>query len=318
MDAIMESNILPTPETDSKGNESKTENMAVGAETIEDPAEVDSLLEAPTLRLTKHSYTHSSHHFLFWKVPFDVWSYIFQYFYPSQLACLSMVCKGFYEIVRDSGLWLKWYTKIHPRFPLYTAFRTRPLIPSMDIIQLVMHYLIAESSMICEECLTLDTMRIPPRGPTVMTPLPVPAWHALASSHDDNNCPIRLCLECRRAVYDARPEPVPADIVDFYMAKVLLREKYPISRPMIKSIKDRYQAGPSTVLYSEEEALAILRRTFGGDVGIRACSRSFAAMRETSLNRKFDYSRKLERFFEKPHDVSRCKSICCRKCPSRY
>ncbi|CAO3564334.1 unnamed protein product [Mortierella alpina] len=212
------------------------------------------------------------------RLPTELWQAVCSYLYPSQLARLSRVNRTLYRLVANMRLWSTYFIQLRGRrwsFPFYEQLRNKP--------QLHMHYIIALSYHVCDQCTILSHPDSPQKFAAM--PLSILEWPSPQPDQADYYPPpgkIHLCLPCRREHYTHYPEAIPPQIVGRYLPKGFLKDKYFVGEANIKSIKDRrsYESSPGGPIielddpngsyYSERAVLANARFNFGGDVGIVA------------------------------------------------
>ncbi|KAF9951526.1 hypothetical protein BGZ65_005893 [Modicella reniformis] len=224
------------------------------------------------------------------RLPVEVWSRIFQYLYPSQLSRVSLVSKTLYDVVDRLDLWLKVYLQGYLEVPV-PNIDTNILKP--DLPKRLMLYVFARSFSICEQCFRFCDGETPGRLPFM--PLPVGERLLLTPNVDESHTrvsesktKIHLCLNCRRAVYEAHPEVAPADVFGFSTKKEL-KEMYHLGDKSIQGITLRTGGNGEPVKYFQWEALKRARQLHGGDIGIEAVPKSLSKSMKIMNGRIFRY-----------------------------
>ncbi|KAG0225526.1 hypothetical protein BGX31_007605 [Mortierella sp. GBA43] len=212
--------------------------------------------------------------FLVDRVPLDVWRRIFQYLYPSQLSAMSMVCHGLNDRVSSLPIWSTIYSKAHPDDNNHLIEEIKPIV-GVSLSKDFMLYVFAESRWICELCYMVDGSN--PKDQMAHLPLPVHGWRFndafnikepfLPFSEYTLDWIIKLCIKCRRDVYDRSPERTP----ETFEGQVVwdeLQEKYGLNHQEMP-LKEGIQQVHSRVEL-ETKILTKARKKYGGDVGISA------------------------------------------------
>jgi len=189
------------------------------------------------------------------RVPIEVWERIFKHLYLSQLSRVSMVCRTFNDIVGRLPIWLTVYAKVHPNDQNHLAGVIKPVLgknPNKDF----MIRLCAESLRICELCLSVyngtdisSSLSLPVHVWRVRAFMRKVAFQPLPSKRSPRDWVIRLCVSCRRQVFDQCPESIPKDPASL----LYVSGQYP----------DIYHG-----LEKAEEVLRRARQTYGGDIGV--------------------------------------------------
>ncbi|KAF9354928.1 hypothetical protein BGX34_010750 [Mortierella sp. NVP85] len=210
------------------------------------------------------------------QLPTEVWEKILKYLYPSQLSRVSMVCRKLYDIVGMLPVWPEIYARVHPDDDNHLVGGIKPVVGKNPIKDFMLH-VCAESFRICELCLSVHMGHDVPKDRMASLPLPVHVWRVrLAAKKDDTFQPlsaqigpqdwvIRLCLGCRRKVFDACPESIPKTVQDFRDGSELM-DLYHLSADEISSYRSSYLG------YRERMILEMARLKYGSDIGIQAAA----------------------------------------------
>jgi hypothetical protein len=192
-------------------------------------------------------------------LPTEVWERIFKYLYPSQLSRVSRVCRTFYDIVANLLVWLEIYAQVHPNDENHVVEGIKPVLgknPNKDF----MLHICAESLRICELCLSAYSGTDIPKDRLASLPLPVHVWRVrafmrkatfqpLPSKRSPTDWTIRLCVSCRRDVFDHSQELLSMDSPSHYYLQYDYRS-------------DR------------KEELRKARLKYGGDIGVASSSQN--------------------------------------------
>ena len=220
------------------------------------------------------------------RLPTETWEQIFLFLYPSQLSRVSMVCRTFYDIVSNLSLWSEIYATVHPNNQNHVIGGFKP-VPGKDPNKDLMLYICAESLRICELCLSVYNEADVSKDRLAFFPLPVHVWRVRLASKktctfqpfsaniEPQDWVVRLCLSCRRKVFEECPEsePVLRYVQTYGMSYVVA---YHLTRRDLD-------------LSTDERTVAITaRQRFGGDIGIQAAGPQSAYSTFTSMASRLD------------------------------
>ncbi|KAF9358749.1 hypothetical protein BGX34_008780 [Mortierella sp. NVP85] len=203
------------------------------------------------------------------RLPTEVWERVFKYLYPSQLSRISRVCRVFYDIVIDFPIWPEIYAKAHPTGQNHVAGGVKPVL-GKNPNRYFMFHVCAESFQICELCFSVHSDPRVSKDRLASLPLPVHVWRVrLAMKKNEAFVPffinvephdwvIRLCLSCRREVFEACPESVPE-----FKPSVLSRRQLMESYNLV-------HGDDEGLMLDQRRALVAARRKYGGDIGVQA------------------------------------------------
>ncbi|KAF9350323.1 hypothetical protein BGX34_001297 [Mortierella sp. NVP85] len=211
------------------------------------------------------------------RIPAEIWQRIFLFLYPSQLSRVSMVCRGFNDIISKLSVWPEIYAKAHPDKKNHVVGGVKPVVgkyPPKDF----MLYLCAESLQICELCFGVYVGSEVAKDVLAYLTLPVQVWRVRATSKKAEFLPylngqpkgwtIRLCLPCRRKIFAHCPETTPETALQIRPARDLAKI-YSLSVGDVCG----YGATPNPDAQFREEAILARSRTrYGGDVGVAAAA----------------------------------------------
>ncbi|KAG0035333.1 hypothetical protein BGZ81_009829 [Podila clonocystis] len=206
-------------------------------------------------------------------LPLEIWQQILSHLYPSQLARLCLVNKRFFDLVTNQPLWLTMY---HTAFPKEIL----GLLPGMPTSRSNMLFMCAYSFLVCEQCF----VHCSPKnlGRTQLASLPLKVYLPWASDY------VKLCPQCRIKHYEQYPEPVPEYVQGNRRSRCDIRRLYSLDDSEIRTLS-RFGGGWEEITFSEEDALALARHIYGGDVGLAALPRSMAKSLAKSNNRVYVY-----------------------------
>ncbi|KAK3827846.1 MAG: hypothetical protein J3Q66DRAFT_5588 [Benniella sp.] len=164
------------------------------------------------------------------RLPTEVWERIFQYLYPSQLSRVSMACRTFYDIVADLLIWPEVYAQVHSNDENHVFEGIKP-VPGKNSNKDFMLRICAESFQICELCLSVYNGTDIPKDRLASLPLPVHVWRVrafmkkatfqpLPSKRSPTDWMIRLCVGCRRNVFDHSQELLPEDSPSYFLRSI--------------------------------------------------------------------------------------------------
>ncbi|KAK3827850.1 MAG: hypothetical protein J3Q66DRAFT_363050 [Benniella sp.] len=202
------------------------------------------------------------------RLPTETWEQIFLFLYPSQLSRVSMVCRTFYDIVSKLSVWSEIYATVHPNKQNHVIGGFKP-VPGKNPNKDFMIYVCAESLQICELCLSVYKEADVPKDRLAFFPLPVHVWRVrLASKKTGNFQPlsveigpqdwvVRLCLGCRRKVFEECPES-ESETTFTRTAYGLLTDCNLVSR----------EVGPGP-RHDATTILSVARMKYGGDIGVQ-------------------------------------------------
>ncbi|KAG0041961.1 hypothetical protein BGZ83_001069 [Gryganskiella cystojenkinii] len=107
----------------------------------------------------------------------------------------------------------------------------------------------------------------------------------------DETFTVRLCLECRKAYYELKPEPLTRDqpLNQASLKLKAIQDKYPFLSEV-----DAYRTATAslteTTCCNEAYFITLARKLHGGDVGIAACKSSTRAL-EASYDKRMEQYR---------------------------
>ncbi|KAG0056052.1 hypothetical protein BGZ83_006489 [Gryganskiella cystojenkinii] len=200
------------------------------------------------------------------ELPAEVWDLICDYLYPSQLIRLSKVNSDTRKVVCSRRLW----NILFRRF--YGDESTVAVLPGFSKAHSTMLLICAISPKICEQCLKhCGTER------ENLAEMPLPAFApSQTRSTEKARClgepidftfEVHLCLDCRKALFQAVPMTVPLEIQKKAMTIEQARKMYPKAgiperpTPDMKKLDGHFRQGMF---------LKMARKTLGGDVGVKA------------------------------------------------
>ncbi|KAF8988350.1 hypothetical protein CPC16_010890 [Podila verticillata] len=226
------------------------------------------ILHAPSSTAGTQSATH-----LIKTLPLEIWQQVLSHLYPSQLARLCLVNKRLFDLVTNQPVWSTMY---HAAFPKETL----DLLPGMPTSRSYMLFMCAYSFLICEQCFVHCNPK--DLGRKQLASLPLKVFLPWAS---DN---VKLCPQCRVQHYEQYPEPIPEYVRDNRRSRCDIRRLYNLDDSEIRTLT-RFGGGWEEITFSEEDALALARHVYGGDVGLAALPRSLAKSLAKSNNRVYVY-----------------------------
>ncbi|KAK3827847.1 MAG: hypothetical protein J3Q66DRAFT_394169 [Benniella sp.] len=205
------------------------------------------------------------------RVPVEVWERIFEHLYPSQLSRVSMVCRTFYDIVGKLPVWPDIYAKAHPGGQNHVIGGIKP-VRGKSLNKDFMVHVCGESFQICELCFSVFSGAGVPKDRMASLPLPVHVWRVRAAMKKIEFLPlsskigrqdwvVRLCLDCRRKIFEACPESIPRKAKTRWMRDAT--EYHLTNVDLNMSRKDSCL---------EETVLMKARFKYGGDIGIQAAA----------------------------------------------
>ncbi|KAK3827843.1 MAG: hypothetical protein J3Q66DRAFT_5584 [Benniella sp.] len=203
------------------------------------------------------------------RLPTEVWERVFKYLYPSQLSRISRVCRVFHAIVDDFPIWPEIYAKAHPGGQNHVSGGVKPVLGKNPSKHFMLH-VCAESFQICELCFSVHNDPRVSKDRLASLPLPVHVWRVrLATKKNEAYVPflvniepqdwvIRLCLSCRREVFEACPESVP--------------EFKPIglTGQQLMALYNLAYSDDRSIGMDQGRALVAARQKYGGDIGVQA------------------------------------------------
>ncbi|KAF9427058.1 hypothetical protein BGZ94_005551 [Podila epigama] len=247
--------------------------LSTASSSIESPS--------PTLSLTHHHPLLTNFHStnlqqpnLIQRLPLEIWIQTLSYLYPSQLSRLCQVNKRLFDIVTNLSLWSDIYQTT--AFPKKNSLDCLPGMPPSRSNMIVT---CAHSFLVCEQCYSFCPPKKGGRAQLAAIPLKV----TLPWSQPDA---IRFCPPCRVQHFEHCPEPIPANIRGSRRSRSDIRRLYSLEDNDIRTLT-RFGGGWEEITFSEEEALTLARKVYGGDVGIAALPRSFSKPLAKSYNRVY-------------------------------
>lgn len=218
-------------------------------------------------------------------IPLEVWQRICDYLYPSQLVRLSKVSSLTHHVVCGLSVWSKIFSLTHgPNSRLH-------LLPRIPESQSYMLYMVAISPKVCEQCFKMCSIETD-RSSTF--PLPTVAPSQTRSTKDityhgepiDKNFKVCLCVKCRRAYYEVKPEPIPLDMFERRTTYGTIAEKYPhISEAL--PVPSRASTQLVNLICNELTYFKAARVLHGGDAGIDA-ARMTATLQHNMTNLRLE------------------------------
>ncbi|KAF9899810.1 hypothetical protein EC991_008316, partial [Linnemannia zychae] len=194
----------------------------------------------------------------------EIWEHILKYLYPSQLSRVSMVNKKFCAIVSSLEVWsIMFVTAYGPKAHL----RTLAGVPRSKCYMI---FMCSSSLHVCERCFGLTGYNADSK---FKLPLPIPVLLPKRSTDTakylgaryDPSFTIRMCLTCRQGHIHILEEPLPLCAgVKLYASQ--LYGQYPCGSS-VSDFRGHFQRFGTI---EEAVAIEVMRRHFGGDVGMAA------------------------------------------------
>jgi len=160
------------------------------------------------------------------RIPMEVWQRVCDYLYPSQLLRFSKVSSRTHQAVCTLPVWSKLFALTHGE-------KSRlHLLQRIPDSQSYMYFMAAISPKVCEQCFkhcNFQTDR--PSTFPLLTVAPTQTRSTKDITYHgepvDDGFKVRLCVECRRAFFEIKPEPIPKDIIKKTEPLSTLKARYP-------------------------------------------------------------------------------------------
>ncbi|KAI8347468.1 hypothetical protein B0O80DRAFT_465197 [Mortierella sp. GBAus27b] len=183
-----------------------------------------------------------------------------------------MVCRTFANTVTNLSVWSEMYAKAHHTNQNHLVGGIKPVVGKDSNKDFMLH-MCAESFRVCEMCLSIYSGSDISQDRLASLPLPVHMWRVRAALKKVEFLPlsskvfpkdwvIRLCVSCRKMVFEQCPESISGLVRKANNRSSHLAAKYHLTERDIAR----------STFMSEETALVKARSKYGGDVGIEGAA----------------------------------------------